>query len=299
MQLCGRWTGREVAAFRAALGATREAFAAYTGVSSEAVRKWERRRETIELTAPYAARMDRKFAEAESTVTERFWWLLRDSIPVSSEVGDRIGEQADPPPGTVVPHESTSPPDTLSGNIIDLDTRIEIRISPVGSACVTYSFEVLNLTDRPLTRLPRDLWFQHTESALEITPMPECSRRVVVQRVHDTPNLAKFSCKLSPPIEPGDAAFIGYTCRGGRFVDALYWRQSFPRHTRKFVISIHQEGVVQLTDYSAVKDYPNGSERSITETLVWDASDGGTTICLTHDDIEPNESITVRWEITA
>ncbi|WP_168441329.1 hypothetical protein [Nocardia veterana] len=45
-------------------------------MSVDAVRKWERRRETIELSGPYAARMDRKLREAEPAVAERFWALL-------------------------------------------------------------------------------------------------------------------------------------------------------------------------------------------------------------------------------
>ncbi|MGI5220493.1 hypothetical protein [Nocardia sp. CA-290969] len=61
----------------------REAFASHTGVSAEAVRKWERRRESIQLTAPYAARMDRKLRQAEDVVVERFWALLRNSTAVT------------------------------------------------------------------------------------------------------------------------------------------------------------------------------------------------------------------------
>uniref|UniRef100_UPI000AF15AFD helix-turn-helix domain-containing protein n=1 Tax=Nocardia shimofusensis TaxID=228596 RepID=UPI000AF15AFD len=79
MQARGLWTGREVAAFRQALGMSREAFAAHTGVSAEAVRKWERRRQTIQLTAPYAARMDRKLHQADAVDTERFWSILQST----------------------------------------------------------------------------------------------------------------------------------------------------------------------------------------------------------------------------
>lgn len=89
MQSCGRWTGREVAAFRQALGMSREAFAAHTGVSAEAVRKWERRRETIELTAPYAARMDRKLRQADAVDLDRFWSILQGT----DNAGVRAGQQ--------------------------------------------------------------------------------------------------------------------------------------------------------------------------------------------------------------
>ncbi|WP_157172040.1 hypothetical protein [Nocardia higoensis] len=65
---------------------SRETFAAHTGVSSEAVRKWERRRETIELTAPYAARMDRKLRQADAVDVERFWAILDDSAAGNTDV---------------------------------------------------------------------------------------------------------------------------------------------------------------------------------------------------------------------
>ncbi|OXR39867.1 hypothetical protein B7C42_08064 [Nocardia cerradoensis] len=72
----------------------REAFAAHTGVSVEAVRKWERRRETIVLSVPYAARMDRKLREAEAFVVERFWSLLagRDASGAARSEGERAPE---------------------------------------------------------------------------------------------------------------------------------------------------------------------------------------------------------------
>ncbi|RJO73391.1 hypothetical protein D5S18_19360 [Nocardia panacis] len=57
----------------------------------EAVKKWERRKETIELTVAYAARMDRKLREAEAAVTERFWSLLEGPAAVTVEAGHRLG----------------------------------------------------------------------------------------------------------------------------------------------------------------------------------------------------------------
>jgi tetratricopeptide (TPR) repeat protein len=69
----------------------REVFATHTGVSVEAVKKWEKRKETIELSAPYAARMDGKLREADAVVVERFWSILQGPATVSVEAGDRLG----------------------------------------------------------------------------------------------------------------------------------------------------------------------------------------------------------------
>ena len=95
-----------------------------------------------------------------------------------------------------------------------------------GAARLTYRYELLNMTDRPLTRLSRDLWFEYTRGELGIRPLRESTRRVAVQRVHHTPNLSKFACQLSPAIQPGESAVIGYICEGGRFEEAPYWRQA-------------------------------------------------------------------------
>ncbi len=93
MNVCGRWTGREVVAFREAVRLKQEKFADWAGVSVEAVKKWERRKETIRLSAPYAERMDRKLqdADADAAVVERFWSLLDESITVKVDAGHKLG----------------------------------------------------------------------------------------------------------------------------------------------------------------------------------------------------------------
>ncbi|WP_157116976.1 hypothetical protein [Nocardia vaccinii] len=68
-----------------------EPFATYTGVSTEAVKKWEKRKETIALSVPYAARMDRKLEEAEAGVVERFWSILNGPATVSVDAGHQLG----------------------------------------------------------------------------------------------------------------------------------------------------------------------------------------------------------------
>ncbi|MEV6432481.1 hypothetical protein [Nocardia sp. NPDC051463] len=91
MKSCGRWTGREVAAFREALRQKQEEFAATVGVSVEALKKWERRKRSIQLSASYAARMDRELQRADAAVVERFWSILEDPATVSVKAGSNLG----------------------------------------------------------------------------------------------------------------------------------------------------------------------------------------------------------------
>jgi len=186
----------------------------------------------------------------------------------------------------------------LAGHIIDLDLRIDIEISGNGAARLTYRFEVLNMTDRPLTRLSRDLWFQYTSGELTIRPLADSTRRVAIQRIHDAPNLAKFACQLSPAIQPGESAVVGYTCEGGRFEDALYWRQAVPRYTRHFTINLRHGDAGDLISCSAVEEHDDGSENSATEELIWDDEGDDVIITLTRDYLRPNQSVTLRWTVT-
>jgi hypothetical protein len=43
----------------------------------------------------------------------------------------------------------------------------------------------------------------------------------MLQRTHDATHIAKFACQFAPAVEPGELAHFGYSCLGGRFVDAF------------------------------------------------------------------------------
>ncbi|MEV5707450.1 hypothetical protein [Actinoallomurus sp. NPDC052274] len=186
----------------------------------------------------------------------------------------------------------------LAGYIIDLDTRIDIHIARGGAAHVTYRYELLNLTDRPLTRLARELWFEHTIGKLDLSPLRESTRRMAIQRRHDTPNLSKFACQLSPAIQPGESAVIGYVCEGGRFEDALYWRQGINRYTRRFTLNLRQADAGDLIGCSAIEEHQDGLEVSATEELIWDYEGDDVIITLTRDYLRPGQSVTLRWTVT-
>jgi hypothetical protein len=186
----------------------------------------------------------------------------------------------------------------LAGNIVDLDTTINIDVTSDGRADLTYRHELLNMSNRPLTRQAKELWFEHTTGKLEITPMSENGRRVAIQRVHDTGNLVKFACQISPPIRPGEAGIIGYSCTGGRFVDDHYWRQAMPRYTRHLTIRLRHRGGGRLAVCTAVEEHPDGSENSATEELMWDYDGDDVVITLTRDYLRPNQAVTLRWAVS-
>ncbi len=186
----------------------------------------------------------------------------------------------------------------LLGNVVDLDRTINIDISGDGSAQLVFRYQVLNLTSQPLARLPRDIWLEHTDGQLAISPLEQTdNQRVAIQRVHDTPNLAKFACLVSPPIRPGESAAVAYRCSGGRFIDSLYWRQSVSRYTGRLTLRLRQRGAARLANCTAVEEHPDGTENSVTQNLVWNYDGNDITITLCAKFLHPGQAITLRWEV--
>lgn len=130
----------------------------------------------------------------------------------------------------------------LVGQIVSLHERLTITIDANGDAEMAYDFELLNLSDTPLVKVSRELWFEQTSGPLDIVPLPESERRVVIQRRHDTSNMSKFALVISPPILPGEAARIGALCRGGRFDGSYYWRHAVYRYTRHYTLQVRHRG---------------------------------------------------------
>jgi hypothetical protein len=186
----------------------------------------------------------------------------------------------------------------LAGNVVDLEFGIEFDITADGWARVTYHHEFFNMSDKPIARIPREVWFEHTKGPLKITPISKGAHRVAIQRVHDTPNLSKFACRLSPAIQPGETTTIGYTCEGGQFVSDHYWRQATARYTRHFTISLRHRGGGQLVNCTATEERPDGSEYSAAESLMWDTEGSDVIIMLTRDYLRPHQAMTLRWEVS-
>ncbi|MEU4694325.1 hypothetical protein [Actinoplanes sp. NPDC023714] len=183
------------------------------------------------------------------------------------------------------------------GHIVELEFQLDIDIQADGSAVLTYRHELFNMSDKPISRFPREIWFRYTQGELEISPLDEGTRRVAVQGIHSTPTLIKFACQISPPIKPGESGFIGYTCQGGKFVDQLYWRHSVYRYTRHTTITLRHRGVKRLTSCSSLEESPDGSEHSGQADVVWDYDGDDVLITLTRDYLQPNQVVTLRWDI--
>jgi hypothetical protein len=186
---------------------------------------------------------------------------------------------------------------TLSGNIVELSMSVDIDIDPEGWSRVTYRHQLLNLSDKPVARLSREVWFENTRDRLTIEPVSDPDRRVMIQRVHDTANLSKFACQISPPIQPGEMATAGCVCEGGQFLNDHYWRQSIPRYTRHYTLRVRHQRARQLLRCWAMEEEPNGSENSAEDALVWDYDGDDVVMTLTRDHLRPNQALTLRWDV--
>ncbi len=185
----------------------------------------------------------------------------------------------------------------LAGNVVELELKIEVDVAGDGRAVLSYRHELLNMSNKPLTRLARELWFEHATGPLVIAPTAEAGHRVAVQRLHEAGSMVKFACQVSPPIRPGEVGVVGYTCEGGRFIDDHYWRQSLQRYTRHLTIRLRHRGGGQLSVCTAIEEHPDGSENSATEELMWDYEGDDVVITLTRDYLCPNQAVTLRWAV--
>jgi hypothetical protein len=186
----------------------------------------------------------------------------------------------------------------LAGYVVELDLTCSIDIDAAGWSTVTYSHELLNLTNRSIKRLTRELWFETTDGPLTIEPSPSNDRKVAIQRIHDMNNLSKFACHISPAIDPGETISLSYSCRGGQFVHDHYWRQAVPRYTRHLTLNIRQRGVDMLLNCTAIEEQADGSEVSATEDLVCADDSGDAVMTLTRNYLQPSQAVTLRWEIS-
>ena len=186
----------------------------------------------------------------------------------------------------------------LAGHVVELDLTCSVEIDDAGWATVTYSRQILNLTNRPIKRLTRELWFETTDGPLTIEPSSNDERKVAIQRTHDMNNLSKFACHISPGVDVGDIATISYLCRGGRFVHDHYWRQAVPRYTRHLTLNIRHHGVHMLLNCTAIEEQADGSEVSATEDLLCTDDAGDALITMTRNYLQPSQAITLRWEVS-
>ncbi len=185
---------------------------------------------------------------------------------------------------------------TVAGNVVELDLHVELDIDSDGWSEIRYQHELFNMSDRPVTRVAREVWFENTDGPLSIEPTTDNERRIAIQRTHDTAHLAKFACRISPALQPGERAAISYVCKGGQFVYDHYWRQSLVRYTRHFTFRLRHQGRA-LVSCAAIEEHADGAENSADEDLIWDVVEGDVLITLARNHLRPNQAMTVRWEV--
>jgi len=185
---------------------------------------------------------------------------------------------------------------SLAGHVVDLSLTVDLHIATDGFCSVTYRYQSLNLTDHPVHRAPRDLWFQHSRGKLELSAAREGPTKNSIQRLHTADNIAKFACQLSPAIEPGESTSFGYTCSGAEFRKDFYWRQAFARYTREFTLRVRHEGLRECAGITATEELPDGTETLAQESVAWDYDGDDVIMTFTRDHLQPNQYATLRWE---
>ena len=68
----------------------------------------------------------------------------------------------------------------LAGHIVELDASCSIDIDSEGWPTVTYTHQLLNLTNHPIKCLMRELWFETTNGLLVIEPSPNNDCKVAI-----------------------------------------------------------------------------------------------------------------------
>ena len=158
------------------------------------------------------------------------------------------------------------------GELIDRRLSVDIDVAPDGAVTLNYRQELFNGSDVPFTRLIRELWFEHASGPLLIEAVPadendENARNLMIKKVHQSKLNAHYTCQVLPAVQPGESATIAYTCTGGQFVDAFYWRQSVLVPTDELRIRLTHRGIRQLTECAAIEERADGSELSVADSI--------------------------------
>ncbi|MEM8925019.1 MAG: hypothetical protein AAGD35_16050 [Actinomycetota bacterium] len=181
--------------------------------------------------------------------------------------------------------------------IIDAHTEIEIDIDAEGHAIVRYCYDMLNLTDGPVARVPRTIWFKHTHADVTIEPIQLGERQVRIELQHDVMPQKKFAYRISPAIEPGGRARFGCEISGGAFVDDFFWRHLALRSTDLMTISVVHRGRT-LDEVTAHEEQTNGSEILVSDNVEWSQDGPDLRLRLQRKGLEPTQVVTLRWEIS-
>jgi hypothetical protein len=190
---------------------------------------------------------------------------------------------------------------TPAGELIDRRLTLDIDVAPDGAVTLNYRQELFNGGSVPFTRLTRELWFEHTSGPLTIEALPldeddENARNLIIKKIHQSTLNAHYACQIFPAVQPGESATIAYTCTGGRFVDAFYWRQAFVVPTQEARIRLVHHGIRQLTDCAGIEERADGSELSVADSIAWTRTDDAVVVELTRQNLAINQALTLRWD---
>lgn len=209
---------------------------------------------------------------------------------------------ARPTPLAATPRSSPALVRAAAGELIDRCLSLDITVAADGAVTLDYHQELFNGGAVPFTRLTREVWFEHTSGPLTIEALPldeddEDARNLIIKKIHHSRLNAHYACSIFPAVQPGEAATIAYTCTGGRFVDAFYWRQSVLVPTKELRMRLHHQGVRQLTECAGIEERADGSELSVADSMAWRRTDDGVVVELTRRDLLVNQAVTLRWDI--
>jgi hypothetical protein len=272
MIVIDEWSGARAAALRASLRMTNESFAEHLGTATRTVAHWN--------TAPSVTprpelqrALDTALQRATDSEQARFDLLCA---------------------GIGGPSERALKP---AGWLIERRLSVDIDIAVDGWASVTYRHELVNETNRPFSRMHREMWFETTRGDLDLRVLPTGDeiRHVMIQRLHNSASMTKFACQILPALEPGEAMHLSYVAGGGRFVEDHYWRQSIVRPTGELTVSLRHAGLDLLALCTASEELADGSEVSAADGLFWNADESGVTIGLTRRNLVANQAVTLRW----
>lgn len=268
------WTGARAAALRAALRLTNEALADRLGTSVRAVSNWNT--DPALVPRPEIQRaLDTLLMTATEEERARFGLLL---------------PQADRGLSGTAAHAS-------GDSVIQTRYVVDLGIDAAGWARVLFSHHLVNRTSHAFSRLTREAWFETTRGSLdlEVFEEQETDRRVMIQRIHETPSMCKFACRLLPALQPGEATVVSYSVSGGRFIHDHYWRQSIMFPTEDFALTISHSGLKDLTRCTVTEELPDGSELVADDGLSWQREHHGIVISLSRRALLAGQSLTVRW----
>jgi hypothetical protein len=186
-----------------------------------------------------------------------------------------------------------------------LSTEVSLDIASDGTSRLMYRHVLLNLGSAPVSRLPRQVWFEHTSGGIDLVALrPPYTRvnpphTISLRRIHETDSFLKFACLISPPLAPREPVVIQYLCTGGVFASEHYWRQDVVRPTKYLQVSVRQAGVAALRRCEVIEELSDGRETSSSTGMVWShRQDGTLLLTCTRSDLTAPQAVTLRWDGT-